>query len=275
MTDTEYDEDGNEIGMTTATKTAVLEPTTSTLSVGVTMKQGTKFSQESKEVSGYLKVALPDTAITDGPNGPTVNPAFTAALDSISKQLMNVVELSVARQHGLEVQSYDDGTIRVLGLFPGAQTVATPAVTPGAFSPPAVAAAPAPAPAAAPTPAPAPAPAAPAPGAPAPGAFPAPAPGPAGPPAAGGFATDNPLAWSNQTETMKKWIIATLETWVTQGDIGDAVIENKFVPGERYPHVKVNGVKVSGKMLTKSTAMGQQTKLWALNSVNAGVVIPD
>lgn len=267
--------------LNTDRKTAVLEPSTSTLTVGIEMSRSTQYAAEKKSIQAHLKVALPDNAIASNPDGTFgFSPAFLAAVDAVAQQGMNVIETAAARQHGLEVAS-DGTTVRVMNLFPGSTATAAPAapVAQGSFTAPAPVPGMAPAAPVAPVaPAVAPAPVMPAAPAPvAPGGFPQPGAAPA-PGGQQGTATNNPLAWSNQTPEQKAAIIATIENWVASGG-QDASVVNRMVAGERYPGVTVRqiagitggDVKVGGKTLLNNTQMGPSTRAWAQQCVAGGL----
>ena len=262
--------------LTTSTqRQAFVAADESTLTVSVQMSKGTEYSKEKKEVGAFLKVSLPEGAIIINEFGePDVNPAFVEALDSISQRLMGVCELSTARQHGLAVESADDGTVRVLGLFPGASTVPAATVAQGTFSPPAAALA---APVATTAPV-----AAAAPAAAVPGAFPAPT-APVAPVAGGNQGgaprSTNPLAWSNQTPEAQQQIANTVEAWISAGGQGAEVV-NRMTQGERYPGVTVRmipgvtagDVKVSGGTLKNPRGIfGPATKGWAAQCEAQGI----
>lgn len=269
----DFDEDQNENpfvppspeDLSSTTKTATLDPTTSTLTVNIEMSRSTEYAKEKKSVSAFLKLALPDTAIGVRSDGtPGIDPDFLHGVDAIAQEALNTVEVAVARQHGLEVQT-DGQTVRVMNLFgSGTKAASAPAPTPGPFSPPAPAAAPAPqAPAVggtAPLPVP-PQPAAaapPVPGTPVPGAFPPPIPGaaPAAPVAQpqggqqGGFQPSaNPNAWSNQAQETKAAIGLALETFATTGNPPAGTFYNNMTHEAKYKGFKVGDVNISAKVI--------------------------
>lgn len=260
---------------------AMVEPTTSTLTISTEMSKATQYAAEKKAIASHLKVALPDKCIVVGDDGyPTVSPTFLHAVEGIAHQLLNLNELVVATQHGLAVSADEAGVIRVMNLFPGSSTVAAAAVPQGAFAAPAAvpamaapAAPVAPQPAAAPAAAQAPAPGFPAAPAPvAPGGFPPPQAAAVPPPAgqAQGTPTSNPNAWSNQTPEAKAGIIATIEAWVQSGGT-NGTVQNRMVGTERYPGVTVGAVKVGGKTLLNNSQMGPATRAWAQSCVNGGL----
>lgn len=265
----DYDDEQNENpfvppspgDLTSGARSAVLDPTTSTLTVNIEMSRSTEYAKEKKSVSAFLKLALPDTAVSTRADGtPGIDPDFLHGVDAIAQEALNTVEVAVARQHGLEVAT-DGQTVRVMNLF-GSGTkgnVAAPAPTPGPFSPPAAAVAPAPqappvggtAPASMP---PQPAAAAPpVPGAPAPGAFPPPVPGaaPAVPQGGqGGFQPSaNPNAWSNQAQETKAAIGAALETFATTGQPPAGTFYNNMTHEAKYKGFKVGEVNISAKVI--------------------------
>lgn len=266
--------------LSTTNRTAVLDPTTSTLTTSVQMGRSTQYAKEKLEIATFLKVALPDNCITQSADGtPAVSRDWLSSIDVVAQQMLNVCEVACARQHGLEVSS-DGTTVRVLNLFPGGTTepggvpAAGHAVTAGPFPTPAAAPAPAVAapvaavaPAAAPAAVPAPAPAV---------GFPPPV---AAPPAqqGGGYPkSTNPLAWSNQTAAAQQALANAVEAWIVGGGT-DGTVLNRM--DDKYPGVTVGmipgvtpgEVKLSGKNLKGNRLMGPQTKAWATAVEASGI----
>jgi len=256
------------------------------LTVSIEMSRATEYAKEKKTVFASTSVAIPlDAVVDDGFGNPTIGHGYQDAIDAMVTPLAAALENAVARQHGLTVQSFDDGVIRVLDLFPGATAGPRPAAAPvaqGAFSPP-VATAPAQAPMpqqAAPMAAPA---AAPMPGAVPPGQFP-----PVGAPGApvaqqqfgppqqgggGGGRTTNPDAWSNQSAEMKQWMASVIESYCTTGQKPDGVtFYDNNTGSSQYPGFKVNNTNISAKTVQDNPLFGPGAKGYIAQQAASGTI---
>lgn len=282
MTDTDYDDDPGEDydeappspeQLSSTTSNAVVSNDPPTLTVNVEMARSTEYAKEKKAVSAFLKTALPDRAILEGADGSfQINPAWTTAVDEVAKGMLGVLEVAVARQHGLEVSSDDQGVVRVLNLFAGAKAGPAPApVAPGPFVAPAAVA---PAPAAPVAPAPvAPAPVAPAvPGAVPQGTFQPPAQAaPAAPQQqGGGQKSNNPNAWSNIGLAAQQELAANIEAWCAAGRPQTQGVFDNFGGRGRYPGIKWGQTNVGGNVILKNQLFGPNAKAYAQSQLPPG-----
>lgn len=271
--------------LTSTTKNAVVSNDPPTLTVNVEMSRATEYAKEKKSISSFLKTALPDRAILEGDDGSfVVNPAWTQAVDQVAKGMLAVLEVAVARQHGLDVASDDEGTVRVLNLFGGATARPTAApVTPGPFAAPAAVAPIAPAVAAPVAPVVAAPPVAPAPVAPAVvGAVPqgtfqqvaavapvapaAPAPQQQG----GARKSNNPNSWSNIGMVAQQQLAANVEAWVAAGFPMTHGYWNNFGGNSKFPGFKVGETQIYANTLLRSPLFGPHTKAYVQAQLPAG-----
>lgn len=235
-----------------------------TLTVNVSITRATEYSKERKEVSSYLKSALPfgTDLIVETDEGPEVNPAFKETVDLAAKEMMNICEVAAARQHGLTVESDSEGVIRVLNLFPGATAEGPATSTPGAFPAPQATVAPG------------------AFSAPAAAAAPAPAPAPAqqqqqgwGGGGGGSFQrSTNPKKWSYHDDARQQQLADTLEAWCNAGGTGPEVSLNLT---SRWPSIVVDGIDITPKTVGANRKFGPSAKAWLQALVGAGTISLD